>query len=65
MVANGPYISILSIEDSEPKLEMVTTIHAFQKPIMKVVYDATRERLIAAGLDQQMKFFEIITDDSD
>jgi hypothetical protein len=67
MVANGPYISVLKVDDdeTEPLLKLVTTIHAFQKPIMKVVYDGTRERLIASGLDQQMKFFEIIEDDQD
>ena len=29
---------------------------------MKVAYDTVRERIIATGLDQQVKFFELTED---
>ena len=29
---------------------------------MKVVYDSERQRVIATGLDQQIKFFELFND---
>ena len=32
---------------------------------MKIVYDQERQRVIAAGLDQQIKFFELFNDTSD
>lgn len=32
---------------------------------MKVAYDRVRERIIACGLDQQIKFFEMIVDEQD
>ena len=43
-------------------LELLQSIHAFQKPIMSVDYDFNRKRVIAGGLDQQMKFFEVFID---
>lgn len=33
-------------------LKLLQSIHAFQKPIMKVDYDFTRKRVVAGGLDQ-------------
>lgn len=62
MVANGPYISILKVDSDSATLDLITTIHAFQKPIMKISWDATHERIIAAGLDQHMKFFEVFSE---
>ena len=55
IVANG---NLISIVDSK-KMECLTTIQVFQKPIMKVEYDSSRERIIATGLDCQIKFFEL------
>ena len=49
--ANGPYISLLKVDVEEPGLELITTIHAFQKPVMKLAWDNSRQRLIASGLD--------------
>ena len=44
---------------------MLQNIHAFQKPIMKVQYDFNRKRIIAGGLDQHLKFFEVFLDKKD
>ena len=67
LVANGNLISIceVSTTDGESRLEQLCTIHAFQKPIMKIVYDNERQRIIAAGLDQQIKFFELFNDETE
>uniref|UniRef100_A0A7S3IDX3 U3 small nucleolar RNA-associated protein 15 C-terminal domain-containing protein n=1 Tax=Strombidium inclinatum TaxID=197538 RepID=A0A7S3IDX3_9SPIT len=47
-------------DESSLSFEAVSAIHSFQKPIMKVMFDPIRQRLIAGGLDQQIKFFELI-----
>lgn len=50
IVANGNMLSVLKVDEGD-NLQLVSTIHAFQKPIMKVHYDANRQRVIAGGLD--------------
>lgn len=62
VAANGPYLSLVRVD--EDGLKLLSTVHAFQKPVMKVVYDQQRQRLIAAGLDQQVKFFEIFEEET-
>jgi len=51
LAANGNLITILEVTP-EMQLEQLCTIHAFQKPIMKIVYYEERKRVIATGLDQ-------------
>ena len=63
LVANGPYISIVKVEGDV--LSGQAIIHAFQKPIMKVHFDSVRQRVIAGGLDCQIKFFELIRDEGE
>ena len=63
LVANGSFISIVQVSDDNDNLQIVANIHAFQKPVLKVSYDSVRQRVIASGLDQQIKFFEIFTDE--
>jgi hypothetical protein len=38
-------------------LEKIADYQAFQRPVMRVRWDSTRERLLAAGMDQQLKIF--------
>jgi len=63
LVANGAMISILEVSADLSEMHCVSTIHAFQKPVLKLVYDSHRNRVIAAGLDQQIKFFELFDED--
>jgi hypothetical protein len=37
VAANGPYLSLVRVD--EDGLKLLSTVHAFQKPVMKVVYD--------------------------
>jgi hypothetical protein len=63
LIANGPYITMAKVSDDTLSIE--ATIHAFQKPVMKVHFDEARQRVIAGGLDCQVKFFEIIKEDEE
>ena len=63
-VANGNLLSLVEVVDGS-KLVCLQSIHVFQKPIQTVVYDKIRKRVIAAGLDQQVKFFEIFDENKD
>ena len=58
MVANGGVMSHVKISE-DTQLSIVREYHAFQKPIMKIRYDAHRQRVIAGGLDNQLKFFSL------
>eukprot|EP00347_Sterkiella_histriomuscorum_P009274 403341835 len=57
-VANGNIISNLYINEQTLLLKQNEFV-AFQKPVMRVQYDKTRDRLLAGGLDNQLKFFQI------
>lgn len=54
-------LSLLKVGDDD-QLQLVSTVHVFQKPIIQVHYDANRNRVIAGGLDQQLKFFSLSDD---
>ena len=56
VVANGNAITLIDIHKSEAFEEM-TSFYPFQKPVSKVRYDSHRDRIIAGGLDSQLKFF--------
>ena len=45
-------------EMNELSLEDKTSFFPFQKPALRVRYDAHRDRIIAGGLDGQLKFFQ-------
>ena len=45
-------------EASELSLEDKTSFYPFQKPALRVRYDSNRDRIIAGGLDSQLKFFQ-------
>ena len=49
-------------EISELSLEEKTSFYPFQKPATRVRYDAHRDRIIAGGLDSQLKFFQASAD---
>lgn len=63
LVANGPLISIVEVKDEA--MTLLTTFHAFQKPVLKVCWDSNKERILASGLDQQIKFFELIEENEE
>ncbi|TNV80314.1 hypothetical protein FGO68_gene11371 [Halteria grandinella] len=58
VVANGPVLSCLEIGEDK-KFKKLAEYQSFQRPVMRVRWDATRERLLAAGLDSQMKVFSL------
>ena len=58
VAANGNLISLISV-DEEYNLKVLQNIHVFQKPVLTLVYDQVRKRIVAGGIDQQVKFFEI------
>ena len=53
VVANGNAITLVDLENQESKLAYVekTSFYPFQKPALRVRYDAHRDRIIAGGLD--------------
>ena len=52
-------------EENELLLEEKTSFFPFQKPALRVRYDSHRDRIIAGGLDGQLKFFQSETDAPD
>ena len=46
-------------------IRRLNDFYPFQKPATKVRYDSVRDRVIAGGLDSQLKFFEISGTDRD
>ena len=56
VVANGSLLTVLNVTAAAP-LTRVADYQAFQRPVMRVRWDKTRERLMAAGMDQQLKVF--------
>lgn len=61
IIANGNMLSVIKVDEAD-QLKLVSTVHVFQKPIMNVHYDENRKRVIAGGLDQQLKFFSLSDD---
>jgi WD40 repeat protein len=57
VVANGPVMSLLNVSEDMASFKRVADYTAFQKPVMRVRWDAHRERLMAGGQDAQMKLF--------
>lgn len=67
VVANGNSITLVDLNKQmegvgEFKFEEQTSFFPFQKPASKVRYDAHRDRIIAGGLDSQLKFFQATKD---
>lgn len=54
-MANGSLLTVLNV--TAEGLTRVADYQAFQRPVMRVRWDKTRERLMAAGMDQQLKVF--------
>ena len=57
-MANGNALSVAEITE-QGTLEQKQSFYPFQKPAMRVRYDKARDRVIAGGLDSQLKFFEV------
>lgn len=55
IIANGSTLSQVNTDD----LTLVKDFYPFQKPALKVRYDASRQRILAAGLDSQLKVFKM------
>jgi len=69
-VANGSTITLVQIvprtqegleegEEAELTLRIIGECHVFQKPIMKLRYDKVRDRIVAGGLDNHLKFLSV------
>jgi len=58
VVANGSALTLLHL-DASNNFKIVNEYFPFQRPIMRIKYDKTRQRIMAGGLDGQLKFFEI------
>ena len=56
MLVHGNCITIAKIGDT---IRRLNDFYPFQKPATKIRYDSVRDRVIAGGLDSQLKFFEI------
>ena len=60
VVTHGNAISVVEVSrGSDALLETKQSFFPFQKPATRVRYDAGRDRIIAGGLDSQLKFFNI------
>lgn len=55
-VANGNFVSLIDIRNQQ---EVVRTINAHQKTVLKVKYDTLKQRLITAGSDCHLKFHDL------
>ena len=62
IVANGNALSVVEISNGNTGLETMSSFFPFQKSSTRVRYDAGRDRVVAGGLDNQLKFFNV-TDD--
>jgi len=49
VVANGPILSILNLNGEQNAFTRVADYQSFQKPVLRVRWDAARERLMAGG----------------
>ena len=49
----------------DDRIRRLNDFYPFQKPVTRVIYDKTRERILAGGMDGQVKFFEIKGEDKD
>ena len=63
LIANGNALSVAEI-DATNSLIAKNNFYPFQKPATRVRYDKGRDRVIAGGLDSQLKFFTV-TDEHD
>ena len=63
IAAQGSALSIVTLDGAQ-QLKKANDYYPFQKPVSRVRYDGARDRVIAGGLDCQLKFFSI-TDESE
>lgn len=63
VIAQGNTLTLAKL--AENTIRRLNDFYPFQKPCLKVRYDKTRERVIAGGLDSQLKFFQITGSDED
>lgn len=61
IVAHGNALSVAAVANGS-LLEHRTTFYPFQKSATRVRYDQARDRVIAGGLDSQLKFFTVTND---
>jgi WD40 repeat protein len=61
VVANGPILTCLKIGEDQRFIKQAE-YQAFQRSVMRVRWDPTKERLLASGLDSQMKVFSLEND---
>lgn len=46
-------------EDETLDLRVIGESHVFQKPIMRLRFDKTRDRIVAGGMDSHLKFLSV------
>ena len=49
----------MTIDRGNGQLAEATSYYPFQKTVTRVRYEASRDRIVAGGLDSQLKFFGI------
>lgn len=50
---------------NETSIRRLNDFYPFQKPCLKVRYDHSKNRVIAGGLDSQLKFFQVSGEEQD
>jgi len=63
IIANGNLLTLASVEDDCSSLVKKQDYQTFQKAIMKVRYEPTQKRIVAGGLDCQLKFYSLNTNE--
>lgn len=63
VVAQGNTLTLAKI--NETSIRRLNDFYPFQKPCTKVRYDQAKNRIIAGGLDNQLKFFAVSGSDND
>jgi hypothetical protein len=63
VVAQGNTLTLAKLADDS--IRRLNDFYPFQKPCLKVRYDPTKKRVIAGGLDGQLKFFQVDGTDND
>jgi len=63
VVAQGNTLTLAKMDESS--IRRLNDFYPFQKPCLKVKYDATKKRVIAGGLDSHLKFFSVGGSDMD
>ena len=57
VVAQGNTLTLAKLANDT--IRRLNDFYPFQKPCLKVKYEKARERVIAGGLDCQLKFFKV------